>query len=66
MIISSVHIKNFRSCRDVKLELSNMHAFVGSNNAGKSTVLRALDFLFNPTTKVLDEESSGTRMPLWN
>jgi predicted ATPase len=34
-----------------------MHALVGANNAGKSTVLRALDFLFNPSTKLLNEES---------
>jgi predicted ATP-dependent endonuclease of OLD family len=34
-----------------------MHALVGANNAGKSSVLRALDFLFNPSTKCLNEES---------
>ena len=34
-----------------------MHALVGANNAGKSSVLRALDFLFNPSTKLLSEES---------
>jgi predicted ATP-dependent endonuclease of OLD family len=34
-----------------------MHALVGANNAGKSTVLLALDFLFNPSTKSLNAES---------
>jgi predicted ATPase len=34
-----------------------MHVLVGANNAGKSTVLQALDFLFNPSTKSLNEES---------
>ena len=34
-----------------------MHALVGANNAGKSAVLRAFDFLFNPSTKSLNEES---------
>ena len=34
-----------------------MHALVGANNAGKSSVLRALDFLFNPSAKMLNEES---------
>jgi len=34
-----------------------MHALVGANNAGKSSVLRALDFLFNPSVKSLNEES---------
>jgi predicted ATP-dependent endonuclease of OLD family len=34
-----------------------MHALVGANNAGKSTVLRALDFFFNPSAKSLNEDS---------
>jgi len=57
MKLTQLRIQNFRSCRDVSLEISNMHALVGANNAGKSTVLRALDFLFNPSTKSLNEES---------
>ncbi|MEA3273819.1 MAG: AAA family ATPase [Pseudomonadota bacterium] len=57
MRLKSVRISNFRSCRDVSLEICGMHALVGANNAGKSSVLRALDFLFNPSTKNLNEES---------
>jgi putative ATP-dependent endonuclease of the OLD family len=57
MRLTDVTIKNFRSCRDVQLEIGGMHALVGGNNAGKSTVLRALDFLFNPSAKSLNEES---------
>ena len=57
MKLAHLHIKNFRSCRDICLEIGNMHALVGANNAGKSSVLRALDFLFNPSTKLLSEES---------
>lgn len=34
-----------------------MHALVGANNSGKSTVLHALDFLFNPSVRKLSEES---------
>ena len=52
-----LRVQNFRSCRDVSLEIGDMHALVGANNAGKSSVLRALDFLFNPSTKSLNEES---------
>jgi putative ATP-dependent endonuclease of the OLD family len=55
--LTCLHIHNFRSCRDVSLQIANMHALVGANNAGKSSVLRALDFLFNPSTKLLDAES---------
>lgn len=57
MKLTQLRIQNFRSCRDVSLEITNMHALVGANNAGKSTVLRALDFLFNPSTRSLNEES---------
>ncbi len=57
MKLTRSRIQNFRACRDVSLDLGDMHALVGANNAGKSTVLRALDFLFNPSTKSLNEES---------
>ncbi|MBI3806750.1 MAG: ATP-dependent endonuclease [Nitrospirae bacterium] len=57
MKLTHLHIKNFRSCREIYLEIGNMHALVGANNAGKSSVLRALDFLFNPSAKLLNEES---------
>jgi len=33
-----------------------MHALVGANNSGKSTILKALDFLFNPSTSKINEE----------
>lgn len=57
MKLTQVHIQNFRPCRDVTLQIGDMHALVGANNAGKSAVLRALDFLFNPSTKSLNDES---------
>jgi len=57
MRLTSLRIQNFRSCRDIDLQIGGMHALVGANNAGKSTVLRALDFLFNPSTKSLNDES---------
>jgi len=57
MKLSTVRILNFRSCRDISFDVDNMHALVGANNAGKSSILRALDFLFNPSTKSLNEES---------
>jgi len=57
MKLTQLRIQNFRSCREISLEIGAIRALVGSNNAGKSTVLRALDFLFNPSTKSLNEES---------
>jgi putative ATP-dependent endonuclease of OLD family len=56
MKLKWVHIKNFRSCKDVRIECGPMHALVGANNAGKSSILRAFDFLFNPSITKVDEE----------
>jgi predicted ATP-dependent endonuclease of OLD family len=56
MKLLKVRILNFRSCKDVQLDINGLHAIVGSNNAGKSTILKALDFFFNPSTKSLNEE----------
>jgi hypothetical protein len=57
MRLTQLHIQNFKSCKDLTLQIGAIHALVGANNAGKSSVLRALDFLFNPSTKTLSEES---------
>ena len=57
MKLKTLRIRNFRCYKSIEIEISSMHALVGTNNAGKSTVLRALDFLFNPSTKKINEES---------
>ena len=46
MRLRSLHIRNFRSCRDVQVELDDYTCLVGANGAGKSTVLAALNVLF--------------------
>lgn len=63
MKLSRLKIENFRSCKEVELSIGNMHALVGANNAGKSTILRALDFLFNPSTRQISEETFWNRDP---
>ena len=57
MKLKWVHIKNYRSCKDVKISIGSMQALVGANNAGKSSIIRALDFLFNPSTTKIDKET---------
>ncbi len=57
MKLKWVHIKNYRSCKDVPIEIGQMHALVGANNAGKSSIIRALDLLFNPTITKVDKET---------
>ncbi len=42
-MLTSVHIKNFRSCKDVKLEgLGALLGLVGRNATGKTTILEAI------------------------
>jgi putative ATP-dependent endonuclease of OLD family len=68
MKLKKIHIQNYRSCKDVQIDISSMQALVGANNAGKSSILRALDFLFNPSTKKIDEETfwnSNTVLTIW-
>jgi predicted ATP-dependent endonuclease of OLD family len=56
MRLKTLWIKNFRCCKDVEIAVESMHALVGANNAGKSTILRALDFFFNPSTSKVNDE----------
>ncbi len=67
MKLRSLTIRNFRCFEEVTIEVGAMHAMVGANNSGKSTILRALDFLFNPSTKKINEESfcdNRTTLPI--
>lgn len=57
MKLKTLRIQNLRCCKDVSIELDSMHALVGANNAGKSTILKALDFLFNPSTSKVSDEA---------
>lgn len=49
MRIAAVTIRNYRSLKDVTLQVDDYGAFIGANGAGKSSVLYALDWFFNGT-----------------
>ena len=50
-MFNRIRIKAFRSCKDVTLErLGHMTALVGRNGAGKTNLLRAIDWLARTTT----------------
>lgn len=40
--IQSLHVRSYGSVRDAKLALTPLHALIGPNDSGKSTLLRAL------------------------
>jgi len=44
-MIKSLHIKNFKSLRDVRLNLGALNIFIGTNASGKSNVFDALRVL---------------------
>ena len=41
-MIHKVHIQNFKSLRDVSIELERFTVFVGANGSGKTSVLEAI------------------------
>lgn len=49
-MITKIAIKNFRSIRQQEIDGNWITVFVGSNDAGKSNVLRALNLFFNDVT----------------
>ena len=51
--ISQVHLKNYRRFDDVRVPLHPHTVLIGENNAGKTSLLELLDFLFNPTRRGL-------------
>lgn len=51
MILESVRIQNFRCVQDETLHCSKLTALLGSNGAGKSTFLRALDSFYSPSAR---------------
>jgi putative ATP-dependent endonuclease of OLD family len=62
MKIKSIRIENFRSFQDETIPLNRHSCFVGSNGAGKSTVLAALNVFFQDraaatdVSKLIDED----------
>ena len=47
MSIDQIKIKNFRSLAEVNIDCKALTVFVGSNDEGKSNILRSLDLFFN-------------------
>lgn len=55
MRISNLHVQNYRGLRDLQIPISQFGCIIGENNAGKSSILQALDIFFSgPTLKDSD------------
>lgn len=48
-MIKKLIIENFRSIKKQEIELSQINAFVGPNNAGKSNIMKALNLIIGET-----------------
>lgn len=46
--LAAIAITNFRSCRDVRIALDDCTPIIGYNNAGKSNIIRAIEWLLAP------------------
>lgn len=49
MRLKSISVKNFRSLADIEVPLESYTCLIGRNDAGKSSVLRAIELLLDPT-----------------
>lgn len=57
MNLKSIKIRNFRGYKnETTIEFDRLTAFIGKNDAGKSTILEALEIFFNNSTVVCERE----------
>jgi AAA15 family ATPase/GTPase len=60
-MISSIHIKNFKSVVDLSIDLGRINVFVGENGCGKTNILEAIAFGAAASAGKLDFEFMGSR-----
>lgn len=57
MQLKSIKIKNFRCYKDeIEISLNNLTCFIGKNDAGKSSILEALEIFFNNSSVKIDKD----------
>lgn len=62
-LVESMQVKNFACLRDVEVRLTPLHAFIGPNDSGKSTLLRALRTALHLATSVFVQQRLHTSGP---
>ncbi len=62
-MITKIHITNFRSIKDVDLNLDVLNVLIGANGAGKSTLLEALNFTKRIASGVAIADAARTYAP---
>ncbi|MFZ2899045.1 MAG: AAA family ATPase [Saprospiraceae bacterium] len=56
ILIDKIRVKNFRALHDVEVELKPITLLVGANNAGKTTLLRALNTVLGVNRSLLNKD----------
>ena len=57
-MIKKLIIENFRSIKNLELDLGKLNAFIGPNNAGKSNIMKSLNLILGetyPTVRSFDD-----------
>lgn len=57
MIIKTLHVKNFRSILNERIDCDNLTVLVGRNGTGKSSFLWAMELFYDPKAAVSAEDS---------
>jgi putative ATP-dependent endonuclease of the OLD family len=64
MRLKEVYLKNFRSYNsEIRIPITDLTAFIGQNDIGKSTVLEALEIFFNNETVQIDSADACAGSP---
>ena len=70
-MLKKIHIENFKSLKDVTLNLQRVNLLIGPNNSGKSNLLKAIVFYqsnkqfdFSATTFL--KKAKTIRIEMWH
>ncbi|MFL9839167.1 ATP-binding protein [Flavobacterium sp. ST-75] len=64
-MLKSINIKNFKSVKDLKIELGRVNVFIGENGCGKTSILEGIALASSAISNKLDQEflvSRGVRV----
>lgn len=64
MKIQRVYIKNFRSIKELDLEVNDLTALIGPNSSGKTNILKAIDLVLGeryPTERIFSKDDFFNR-----
>ena len=56
MKLKQIEIKKFRSIENISIEINDLAILIGENNAGKTTILKALELFYQDSVRGINEE----------